>query len=142
MAKSKSSKSTTKKAATPQNKKQDWPVFEKPGEEVVNQFYAALPDDERIERRKMFGFPCIFVNGNMAAGIFNQSIFARMNKQDLNDWLNNKKASLFAPMAGRPMKEYIGVPEAIIQNTNALKEVLQQSIDYTLSMKPKEKKKK
>jgi TfoX/Sxy family transcriptional regulator of competence genes len=142
MAKSKSSKTSTKKSITSKTNKQPWPVFEKPGEEVVNQFNVAIPDDERIERRKMFGFPCIFVNGNMAAGIFNQSIFARMNKQDLNDWLNNKKATLFEPMPGRPMKEYIDVPNIIVQNPVALKEVLQQSVDYTLSMKPKEKKKK
>ena len=32
---------------------------------LIDLFGASLPDDPRIERRQMFGYPAAFVNGNL-----------------------------------------------------------------------------
>ena len=117
-------------------------VWEKPTEELIAKFYAALPNDPRIERKKMFGYPCTFVNGNMAVGTHNQNIIARMGENERTEWINKKGAKLFEPMPGRAMKEYIVIPQAIVNDAKALKAAVQQSIDFVLGMKPKEKKKK
>ena len=37
----------------------------KSSESLIEAFHEALPDDDGIERRKMFGFPCAFANGKM-----------------------------------------------------------------------------
>ena len=37
---------------------------------VVAAYEAALPDDPRVERKKMFGMPCAFVNRQMFFGTF------------------------------------------------------------------------
>lgn len=90
----------------------------------------------------MFGFPCAFVNGNMCVGIFNQDIMVRLSEADRKDWIENKEAHLFEPIAGRPMKEYIQVPKPVLQNLMELKKLVQQSFNYVLTLEPKEKKKK
>ena len=118
------------------------PKWEKPTEGLIEKFYASLPDDSRVERRKMFGLPCAFVNGNMSVGMFAQSIMVRLNEKERGDCIRKKGAKQFEPMPGRPMKEYIEVPEDVVNNQKTLKEVVQQSVNYVLGLKPKEKKKK
>lgn len=117
-------------------------VWEKPTEELIEKFYAALPDDPRVERKKMFGYPAAFVNGNLTVSMHNQNIIARMGEKERSEWINKKGAKLFEPMPGRAMKEYIVIPQAIVNDDKALKAAVQQSVDFVLGLKPKEKKKK
>ena len=138
MAKSLAKKPGEKKAAS---SKKAMPKWEKPTEELIEKFYASLPADSRVERRKMFGLPCAFVNGNMAVGMFAQLIMVRLNEKEREEWIK-KGAKQFEPMPGRPMKEYIELPVGTVNNPEALKEVVQQSFNYVLKLKPKEKKKK
>ena len=44
-------------------------AWTKAPQSLVDLFTESLPDDPRIERRKMFGFPSVFVGGNMCAGL-------------------------------------------------------------------------
>jgi hypothetical protein len=44
-------------------------------QQVVEAFGAALPDHPAVQRRKMFGYPCAFVNGNMFTGVFQTDVF-------------------------------------------------------------------
>ena len=46
---------------------------------LADLFAESVPDDPRVERRKMFGYPCLFVAGNMCAGVFQDRIFARLS---------------------------------------------------------------
>ena len=44
-----------------------------PASDALKEHFAkALEDFEEIERRKMFGYPCCFVNGNMFTGLHEQ----------------------------------------------------------------------
>ncbi len=45
---------------------------------LIEAFDAALPDDPRIERRKMFGCPCAFINDNMFTGIHEDGVIVRV----------------------------------------------------------------
>ena len=42
--------------------------FEKPSQAAIDAFDAIVPPP--VERRKMFGMPACFVNGNMFAGVY------------------------------------------------------------------------
>jgi TfoX/Sxy family transcriptional regulator of competence genes len=105
---------------------------------LIDLFAECLPDDPRIERRKMFGYPSIFVGGNMCAGVFQDRLFARVSPE--------VRAKLpgggedFAPMAGRPMKGYIFVPDDVIADEPALAELLAAAVAFTATLPPKEKK--
>lgn len=41
-------------------------------------YQAALPDDERVEQKKMFGSPAAFVNRQMFFGTFEETLVARV----------------------------------------------------------------
>ena len=131
-------KSKGKVAAT---KKMSMPKWEKPAEDLIEKFHDSLPDDPRVERKKMFGFPSAFVNGNMAAGIFNQIIMVRLSEAERQEWMG-KGATPFEPMPGRPMKEYIVLPQQVIEDAAALRNAVLQSINFVGTLKPKVKKKK
>jgi hypothetical protein len=49
-------------------KKRSASVWRKSPDDLIARFHAALPDDPRIECRKMFGYPCAFVGGNLFTG--------------------------------------------------------------------------
>jgi TfoX/Sxy family transcriptional regulator of competence genes len=113
-------------------------VWTKSPQGLVELFAESLPDDPRIERRKMFGYPAIFVHGNMCAGLFGDGMFARLSTTD--------RAALpgggapFEPMPGRPMKDYALVPDDVVADEEALADVLAQAVGFTASLPPKEKK--
>jgi len=105
---------------------------------LVDLFAESLPDDPRVERRRMFGYPAIFVRGNMCAGLFGDGMFARLSADD--------RAALpgggapFEPMPGRPMKDYALVPDDVLADDERLAEVLAQAVAFTATLPPKERK--
>jgi len=36
---------------------------------LVDLFTGLAPEDPQVEQKKMFGWPCCFVNGNLFAGL-------------------------------------------------------------------------
>jgi TfoX/Sxy family transcriptional regulator of competence genes len=115
--------------------------WRKTPEELVNTFQAALPEDTRVERRKMFGYPCAFVNGNMFTGLHQENLIVRLAEEDRQRLVNQKGAAIFAPFPGRLMKEYVALPPAILDNTKELKGWLRRSLEYAAALPPKGAKK-
>jgi len=105
---------------------------------LMDLFTECLPDDPRLERRKMFGYPAVFVHGNMAAGLFQDRVFARLADED--------RAALpgggdyFEPMPGRPMRAYAVIPDAVVADEQGLAAVLAKAVGFTAALPPKEKK--
>ncbi len=54
----------------------DW---KKSPQGLIDLFAEATANDPRVERRKMFGYPAVFVGGNMCAGLFGDGMFARLS---------------------------------------------------------------
>jgi TfoX/Sxy family transcriptional regulator of competence genes len=106
---------------------------------LIDLFAECLPDDPRIERRKMFGYPAAFVHGNMCAGLFGERMFARLSDQDRAALPGG--GSDFEPMPGRPMKAYAVIPDDVVADEAALAEVLARSAAFTAALPPKEKNK-
>jgi TfoX/Sxy family transcriptional regulator of competence genes len=106
--------------------------------EVIAKPYAC-------QKKPMFGHEVYWVNGNMFTGVFESSIWIRLSQQDQAEFLGKfKDAKQFEPMAGRPMKDYIVVPESVLGNTELLNLWMKRSYDFTSSMpekkaKPKKK---
>jgi TfoX/Sxy family transcriptional regulator of competence genes len=107
---------------------------------LMDLFAECLPDEPGIERRKMFGYPVAFVNGNMFAGLFGDGLFARV-PPDLRARLERDHgAKPFEPMAGRPMKDYLAIPDAVIADEEALAAALMAAFMVTKNLPPKLKK--
>ena len=52
-------------------------AWRKSSPELIAAFDAALPDDRRVQRRKMFGYPCAFTGGNMFTGLHQENLIVR-----------------------------------------------------------------
>jgi TfoX/Sxy family transcriptional regulator of competence genes len=115
--------------------------WRKTPEELVNTFQVALPEDARVERRKMFGYPCAFVNGNMFTGLHQENLIVRLAEEDRQKLVNQKGAEIFAPFPGRLMKEYVSLPADIIGNTKDLKGWMRRSLEYAAALPSKGAKK-
>jgi len=81
--------------------------FEKAGEEAVG-ILETLADGAVCERRKMFGCPALFINGNMFSGVFASRLFFRIPPSDQAEWINKYPTlKVFEPVRGRAMREYL-----------------------------------
>jgi TfoX/Sxy family transcriptional regulator of competence genes len=95
------------------------------------------------ERRKMFGYPCCFLKGNMFAGVFQDEVFVRLAEPDRDKASKQYPgAKPFEPLPGRPMKEYLSLPKKLYRDEKIFEELLMKSIKYAAALPRKEKKKK
>jgi hypothetical protein len=51
--------------------------------------------------------------------------------------VNQEGVEIFAPFPGRLMKEYVSLPEAIIQDTKALRRWMRRSLEYAAALPAK-----
>jgi TfoX/Sxy family transcriptional regulator of competence genes len=105
-------------------------------------FRAILPNDPSIVIKPMFGHIAAFVNGNMFAGTFGSEVFVRLGEKEGSRLLRENGSKPFAPMQGRPMKGYIVMPSDWIENPSSARSWVAESLEWTRTLPPKEKKKK
>jgi TfoX/Sxy family transcriptional regulator of competence genes len=99
--------------------KRKMPEFTKPTDATVSAFDDAASSLARVERRTMFGYPSVFLNGNMLACVFQDRIMVRLSEPD-----RSAAAAIggkpFEPSPGRAMKEYVELPETVARNSKEL----------------------
>jgi len=113
--------------------------WRKSPEALVATFQAALPGDGSAERRQMFGYPAAFVNGRMATGLHQEDLIVRLPEARRRTLLEQPGARTFEPMPGRPMKEYVIVPPAVVDDAAKLRAWIREAIAYTASLAPRAK---
>jgi len=89
----------------------------------------------------MFGNISAFVNGNMFAGLFGDDLFVRLSDESRKELLEKKGASLLEPMKGKPMKEYVVLPNAWRNQHETVRIWVTRSLDWTSKLPPKKTKK-
>jgi hypothetical protein len=68
---------------------------------AIAAYEAALPDDPGIERKKMFGCPCAFVNRQMFFGTFDDSLVARVGPDRVEELVGKPGITGFTPTEGK-----------------------------------------
>ena len=116
------------------------PKFTPAPEAVIKLFHTAVDGLPEVELRKMFGYPCAFVHGQMMAGIFQDRIMLRLSDEDRAKCLKLPGAKLFEPMPGRPMREYVDLPREVLDSPAALKRWVKLGRAYVETLPAKEKK--
>ena len=111
--------------------------FERAPKEVVGLFHNSVEDLPNIELRKMFGYPCAFVNGGMLIGVFADRIMLRLSDQDRAEFLKLPGAKPFKPFPGRPMREYVELPPEIMHSPAELKQWQKRGLEYVETLPPK-----
>ncbi len=118
------------------------PKFTPAPADLVHLFETAINDIPQAETRKMFGYPAAFVQGQMFAFLFGDGMMLRLSEADRARFLQEYKSKLFEPVPGRPMKEYVSVPEHVRKSPALLKVWLDRSSEYAESLPPKAKRRK
>jgi TfoX/Sxy family transcriptional regulator of competence genes len=134
----KPARSAAKVARTP---KPVMPKWSKPPDALVALFAKATEKLPGVQARKMFGYPAVFVNGHMFAGLFQTSVILRMSEGDLAAARVAINAELFEPIPGRVMREYVVVPNAVVQSPKLLGDWLKRGHAFASIMPPKSAKK-
>ena len=106
--------------------------------EFFDKVTAGLPG----QRKSMFGYPVYFAdNSQMFVGLFEDSLWVRVSEADRAELLATVPgAALFEPMAGRPMREYVVLPPAVLRDEAVFERWLQRALEYTRSLPVKEAK--
>jgi hypothetical protein len=132
-------KAATRKKAAPRKpaSKRTAPTWSKAPPALVETFAAALPDDPRVERRAMFGFPAAFANGQLFTGLHQADLMVRLGDDERAALLALPGAKRFEPMPGRPMREYAVVPASMHADRRALRGWMKKALAYVSSLPPK-----
>jgi TfoX/Sxy family transcriptional regulator of competence genes len=123
-----------------QAKSRPMPKFTPAPEAVVALFHTAIEGLPEVEQRKMFGYPCAFVHGQMLTGIFQDRIMLRLSEADRVKFLKQPGAKPFEPMPGRPMREYVELPSDVLNSPAALKRWIKRGLAYVETLPPKARK--
>lgn len=112
-------------------------TFEKSSPELIARFDAAAARFPEAERRKMFGYPALFVGGNLTTGLFAQTWMIRLPDDDRAELLELPGAAPFEPMAGRQMKGYATLPDDVVADDEALDGWVRRAISYVQTLPAK-----
>ena len=110
-------------------------AWKKSPPELIAAFEKAKPADPAIVSRPMFGYPALFLKGNMFAGTYQDKIVVRFGED--RTIAGAKTAKSFEPMPGRPMKEYVVVPEAVVKSPAKLRLWIDHAHEYAKELPAK-----
>jgi TfoX/Sxy family transcriptional regulator of competence genes len=113
--------------------------FEKSPPELIARFdeLAALAPD--ATRKLMFGFPSLVLGGHMVMGLYEDVLVLRLGGED-RAALMAGGGQVFSPMAGRPMKDFVVVPGALLADTEAMGDWVEKALGYAARLPPKKPK--
>ncbi len=113
------------------------PGFAKSPPELVERFNSIAADLPGAERRLMFGYPALFVRGNMVSGLYESSWFVRLGDDARAELLAVEGAGPVEIMPGRAMAGYVAMPPSIIADEPAVRAWLDRAIAFGHGLPPK-----
>lgn len=108
----------------------------RPSDESKALFASVTPIDPRVTVKPMFGSLAGFIKGNMFTGLYGETIFVRLPEEQRQELLQAGGAE-FSPMPGRPMKEYVAVPEEWRQEPDRIGEWVTRSLAWAETLPEK-----
>lgn len=110
--------------------------WRKPDPDRVDRFREAAAGIEGVEMRKMFGFPAAFIAGNMTAGLHQETVMVRLPDTERQERIA-EGWSLFEPMPGRPMREYVALPPEVAADVEATRRWIERAAAHVRTLPPK-----
>lgn len=115
----------------------DRPTFEKSPPELVERFDTVAGRFPEAERRKMFGYPALFVGGNLVTSLFADHWTIRLADDDRAELMSLPGASDFEVMPGRTMRGYAVLPPDVVADDRRLDAWVRRAIDHGMTLPPK-----
>ncbi|HEY3336649.1 MAG TPA: TfoX/Sxy family protein [Candidatus Limnocylindrales bacterium] len=113
------------------------PSFTKSSPQLVARFDEVAARHPVAQRRKMFGYPAMFVGGNFATGLFEESWVVRLSDTDLGELLATPGADTFSPMPGKAMKGWGRLPADVVAADELLDAWLERAFAFAASLPAK-----
>lgn len=110
--------------------------WRKPQAEMVDRFHEAAAGIEGLDVRKMFGFPAGFIGGNMAVGLHQDTLIVRLPEDERRERMDSGWQQ-FEPMPGRPMREYLALPETVAADPTEARRWMERAAAYVRTLPPK-----
>lgn len=119
----------------------EMPKFDKSSPQLVARFNSTLerhsaPD---VVLRKMFGYPCAWVNGNMASGLFAEQWWVNVADEDRETLLGMPGGKPFEVMPGKAMGRNVTLPPDVLASDAKTDGWIARALDFTRTMPPKQK---
>ncbi|MFN2465205.1 MAG: TfoX/Sxy family protein [Candidatus Dormibacteria bacterium] len=111
----------------------------KPSDDAREAFRDLVPAAPGVVLKPMFGHLAGFVNGNMFSGLFGEKLFVRVGGPERDELLASGGAD-FAPMAGRPMRGYVTLPDSWREDPKGTRAWIERALTATSAMLPKQPK--
>jgi hypothetical protein len=104
--------------------------------DLVARFHEAVAGIEGVEVRMMFGYPAAFIGGNLTASLFRDSVTVRLPDDERAERIADGW-SLFEPMPGRPMREYVTLPPEMAPDVGAIRQWAERAAAHVRTLPPK-----
>jgi hypothetical protein len=98
-----------------------------------------LASVEDVDRRSNFGSAYTALNGNMYTMISKHGVVGiRLPEPERSAFIERYGTELFrGDPAWPPAREFVAVPDPLLEDTDALRPVLERSLEYVRTLKPK-----
>lgn len=106
---------------------------------LIDLFDKSVPSAGGVSRRKMFGYPAAFANGNLFIGLHQNDFIMRLSETDRARFSAEFGERSFEPMKGRPMREYVRLPEELLADARKRASWIKRSLRYAEAIVPKAK---
>lgn len=107
-------------------------------ESLATLFASIIPrHDPAVERRQMFGYPCIFAHGHLCAGVHKRHLILRLSPSDHQRFLAARLGTRWQPSAGRVMREYVSPFLRLHGDRRTLRRWIARSIAYCATLPPR-----
>jgi TfoX/Sxy family transcriptional regulator of competence genes len=105
-------------------------------EGLIQRIREFLADQSTLDERKMFGGIAFMVQGNMACGVLNDALIARVGPEQYREALENPYTSPF-DITGRAMKGWVMVGPGGYESEDGLRSWIRRGVDFALTLPPK-----
>ncbi|MCK1637052.1 TfoX/Sxy family protein [Bradyrhizobium sp. 157] len=114
-------------------------AWTKSPQSLIDLFDKSVPSGANISRRKMFGYPAAFASGNLFIGLHQNDFVMRLSEKDRARFAAEFGERIFEPMKGRPMREYVRLPEELLADADKRAFWINLSLHYAEAIAPKAK---
>ena len=105
-------------------------------ESLASRVRDALARHRGVVEKKMFGGVCFMVDGNMCAGVWKDSLIARIGEAEAAKAQVRPGVSEF-DVTGRPMRHWVLIEPDSIDTDAALREWVELALRFVKTLPPK-----
>jgi TfoX/Sxy family transcriptional regulator of competence genes len=105
-------------------------------EPLAHRIRAILHTSPGLVERKMFGGIGFLISGNMACGVYRESLIVRVGRTQYAEALARPYARPF-DLTGRPMEGWVAVDPGGYASDEDLVSWVQKSVSFALTLPPK-----